>query len=95
MEVNMSMLPDVLTSDECDLKHEDAFFNELHLIEENDSVLEESLISQASATEPVALLKGRWGRTVRVRGRNYSYPLQFDPLFSQGDYYAGCSIELY
>lgn len=70
----MSMLPELFDTTETDEMWEDKFFRTLHMKDDEVEVV------------PPAV-KPRYVRsfqiTGRVIGRNYSYPLQFDPLLQE------------
>jgi hypothetical protein len=91
----MSMLPELVYEDECNAEYEDAFFKQLHRIDDYSCTEVSEPISTTSATLHPGVLPSFWSRTYRVVGKNYSYPLHLDPIYFQGENYVDKTEDLY
>jgi hypothetical protein len=84
----MSMLPEFVFEDECDPIHETKFFSILHQKEvPTDNVPSSETTASSSSPSSYETFQVTVTRGKRVIGKNYSYPLQYDPaLYSQEVY---------
>lgn len=78
------MLPEVFFIDECDPIHETKFFSILHQNEGLvDYPFEESSDTVPNLPKSCETVQIAVSRNKRVIGKNYSYPLKFDPLYGE------------